>query len=352
MESLHLSFQRVIDAGMFTGINLGPSVNLSHMFYADDVVFIGHWNDSNINTLVNVLECFYRASGLNINMCKSKIMRVHVEGDLVKHVASKLGCQILNTPFIYLGTKVGGDLSLSSLYALNRGLMIKWLWRLYAQNTSLWVRVVKAIHGEDGKAGQNISSRSYSCWLNIVKVVSILQAKGVNVMNYVRLKLGGAEQAQLDILSDMVREVGLVPMSDRTWDFSVASIRKVIDDKFMSNVSSKTRWVKYVPIKVNILAWKVKMDAFPVRFNLSRRGIDIGSIVCPVYESRVETTSHLFFKYSLLRQITGKVSSWWNVDYDNANSYEEWLDWLGSLRLPAKLKLMLEGVFYVVWWYI
>nr|GFB29932.1 RNA-directed DNA polymerase, eukaryota, reverse transcriptase zinc-binding domain protein [Tanacetum cinerariifolium]GFB29940.1 RNA-directed DNA polymerase, eukaryota, reverse transcriptase zinc-binding domain protein [Tanacetum cinerariifolium] len=175
--------------------------------------------------------------------------------------------------------------------------------------------VVKAIHGEDGKVGQNISFQSYSCWLNITKEFSVLQAKGVNVMNYVRLKLGngestsfwednwinsgvlkdvfprlyaleickkvyvslnlkdssletsfrrkvrGAEQAQLDILSDMVREVGLVPMSDRyIWslersgDFSVASIRKVIDDKFSPNVSSKTGWVKYVPIKVNILA--------------------------------------------------------------------------------------------------
>nr|GEV64506.1 RNA-directed DNA polymerase, eukaryota [Tanacetum cinerariifolium] len=77
-------------------INLSPSVNLSHMFYADDAVFIGHWNDNNINTLVNVLECFYPASGLRINMCKSKIMGVHVEGDLVKHAASKLGCLILN----------------------------------------------------------------------------------------------------------------------------------------------------------------------------------------------------------------------------------------------------------------
>nr|GEZ45281.1 RNA-directed DNA polymerase, eukaryota [Tanacetum cinerariifolium] len=160
-------------------------------------------------------------------------------------------------------------------------------------------------------------------------------------------------------IGDMVRDVSLVPMSDRyIWslegsgDFSVASIRKVIDDKFLPNVSSKTRWVKYMPIKVNILAWKVKMDALPVRFNLSRRGIDIGSIVCPVCESGVETASHLFFKCSLLRQIVRKVSSWWNVDYVDANSYEEWLDWLGSLRLPAKLKLMLEWVFYVVWWYI
>ncbi|GJS86565.1 RNA-directed DNA polymerase, eukaryota [Tanacetum coccineum] len=41
MESLHISFQRVVDAGMFHGIDVGGLVNLSHMFYADDAVFIG-----------------------------------------------------------------------------------------------------------------------------------------------------------------------------------------------------------------------------------------------------------------------------------------------------------------------
>ncbi|GJW62893.1 RNA-directed DNA polymerase, eukaryota [Tanacetum coccineum] len=41
MESLHLSFQRVVDAGMYKGIKLSPSLNLSHMFYTDDAVFVG-----------------------------------------------------------------------------------------------------------------------------------------------------------------------------------------------------------------------------------------------------------------------------------------------------------------------
>nr|GEZ71214.1 RNA-directed DNA polymerase, eukaryota [Tanacetum cinerariifolium] len=45
MESLHLSFQHVVDVGMFKGINLSPLVNLSHMFYADDAVFVGQWCD-------------------------------------------------------------------------------------------------------------------------------------------------------------------------------------------------------------------------------------------------------------------------------------------------------------------
>ncbi|GKC71648.1 RNA-directed DNA polymerase, eukaryota [Tanacetum coccineum] len=57
MESLHISFQRVVDVGMFTGIKLSSSLNISHLFYADDAIFLGQWNDSNIDTLVYVMEC-------------------------------------------------------------------------------------------------------------------------------------------------------------------------------------------------------------------------------------------------------------------------------------------------------
>ncbi|GJU10293.1 RNA-directed DNA polymerase, eukaryota [Tanacetum coccineum] len=74
MESLHISVQRVVDAGMFKGISLGSFLYLSHVFYADDAVFMGQWSSSNIDIIIQVLECFYRASGLRINMTKSKLM--------------------------------------------------------------------------------------------------------------------------------------------------------------------------------------------------------------------------------------------------------------------------------------
>ncbi|GJV16132.1 RNA-directed DNA polymerase, eukaryota, reverse transcriptase zinc-binding domain protein [Tanacetum coccineum] len=506
MESLHLSFQRVVDAGLFMGIKLSHSVNLSHMFYADDAVFVGQWSDRNINTLIHVLDCFYRASGLRMNMRKSKIMGVHVEGGKVKHAASKLGCLILNTPFSYLGSKVGGSMSrvqawkevidkvksrlskwkmkalsiggrltllksvlgsipifhmsifrvpssvlhtlesirshffnghevgsnkatwvkwnsvltakdsgglgVSSLYALNRGLMMKWVWRFYNQKTSLWANVIKAIHGEDGSMGKAKYVGVRTCWTTIVNEIRVLSDQGVNVLEFMRLKLGngdmasfwndnwsgggvlkdlyprlyalengksvnvctklsdpsmdysfrrktrgGAEQVQLDALLELVSTVNLVPMGDRwVWtlessgEFSVASLRKVIDEKRLPSVCSKTRWVKYVPIKVNVLAWKIKMDVLPTRLNISRRGIDIHSISCPICDCGVESSEHLFFRCKLTRQIARKISLWWNVNYEDVNSYDEWITWMVSLRLAAKSKLMFEGVFYAMWW--
>ncbi|GJU10686.1 RNA-directed DNA polymerase, eukaryota [Tanacetum coccineum] len=67
METLHLSFKRIINAGLYRGISINGSLMLSHLFYADDVVFVSEWKDSNIHILLNVLKCFFLASGLKIN---------------------------------------------------------------------------------------------------------------------------------------------------------------------------------------------------------------------------------------------------------------------------------------------
>nr|GFA75646.1 RNA-directed DNA polymerase, eukaryota, reverse transcriptase zinc-binding domain protein [Tanacetum cinerariifolium] len=55
-----------------------------------------------------------------------------------------------------LAAKDVGVLGVSSLFALNQALMFKWVWRLFSQKNSLWVRVVKALHGEDGKIGKKL----------------------------------------------------------------------------------------------------------------------------------------------------------------------------------------------------
>ena len=156
---------------------------------------------------------------------------------------------------------------------------------------------------------------------------------------------------------DLTRKINLVPMGDRwIWslensgDFTVASIRKIIDEKHLQTGFTKTRWIRYVPVKLNVLAWKIKTDVIPNRVNISRRGIDIQSLACPICDGGTESSEHLFFRCELSRQIGRKIASWWNVCYADAQSYEEWLTWMVSLRLAVKTKTLLEGVFYVMWW--
>ncbi|GKC33552.1 hypothetical protein Tco_1045936, partial [Tanacetum coccineum] len=79
-------------------------------------------------------------------------------------------------------------------------------------------------------------------------------------------------------LMDYIEGVVLNVASDRWYwsldgsgEFTVASVRKVIDDIRLPVVATQTRWIKAVPIKVNVHAWKVSLDCLPTRLNLSRR---------------------------------------------------------------------------------
>nr|GEY81496.1 RNA-directed DNA polymerase, eukaryota, reverse transcriptase zinc-binding domain protein [Tanacetum cinerariifolium]GEY81503.1 RNA-directed DNA polymerase, eukaryota, reverse transcriptase zinc-binding domain protein [Tanacetum cinerariifolium] len=250
--------------------------------------------------------------------------------------------------------KEKGGLGVASLYAFNRGLMLKWLWRFFSYLNSLWVRVVKAIHGEDGCMGKYLKTGARSCWLNIVKEASILKDHGVNFFEFLKPKLGdgakfsfwddnwceggilksrfpriyaldtckkvtvkfnlvtsnmdsslrrlvreGEEQSQYDALTGLIGGVNLLPQMDRyawtldgTCEFTVSSIRKTIDDIRSPSVSSRNRWVKFMPIRLNVFAWKVKLNALPTRINISRRGIDINSLSCPLCQHGVESSSH------------------------------------------------------------
>ncbi|GKC68988.1 RNA-directed DNA polymerase, eukaryota [Tanacetum coccineum] len=171
------------------------------------------------------------------------------------------------------------------------------------------------------------------------------------VRSFRRIPRGGIEQNQFDSLVELVRSVTIVPSADRwNWNlestgiFSVASARRRIDEICLPNIGEETRWVKCVPIKINVLAWKIKTDALPTRFNISRRGIDIQDMSCPICDNAIESTDHLFFRCGLVRDIANKVLSWWNLDHANLNSYAEWKSWLVSIRMDSKLKKMFEGV--------
>nr|GEX60484.1 RNA-directed DNA polymerase, eukaryota, reverse transcriptase zinc-binding domain protein [Tanacetum cinerariifolium] len=362
-----------------------------------------------------------KASGLKMNMSKSKILGIHVEALKVKQAASKLECLILKTPFSYLGKKVGGSMSrvhawdevvekvtsrlsrwkmktlsiggrltliksvlgsipmfyisifkvpssvlqrlesirshffkghdlgsnkaswvkwssvltpkekggleVSSLYALNRGLLFKWVWKFYAQKSSLWARVIKAIHGVDEKMGKlNMGNgESTTFWEDRWLEGSVL--KDIFPRLYV------LKNNKKVSVGDKLKDFRYVWSLSNSGDFSVASFRKVIGENRYPGGRSRTRWVKYVPIKVNVTAWKIKMDALPTRLNISRSGMDIQSLSCHICDCGVESSRHLFFQCNLVRQVIRKISSWWNINYVDVNSYEEWLIWLISLRL-------------------
>ncbi|GJY39222.1 RNA-directed DNA polymerase, eukaryota, reverse transcriptase zinc-binding domain protein [Tanacetum coccineum] len=424
MEGLHVSFQRVVDAGMFKGIMLNNSTCVSHLFYADDAIFMGQWTQANIDIIIRVLKVFHIASGLRINMKKSKLMGLGVDTLRVEHAIQQIGCMALKLPFKYLGSMVGGRMTRTNEWTEVVNAMVNRLskWKLKTISIGGRLTLLKSVlgsspiyymsmykvpmtvlhnmevirarffNGMDKKSrnelvswksgmevrllkkydwlecslgfmascmiGKVMASSSSSVWLSIIREVNRLKDKGMDLISFIKPKcgngtsisfwnsvwrgevafkdlvprLGGVEQMQMEILNQMLDGVILSDSYDRwVWslegsgNFSVSSIRKRIDSAFLPRGDMKTRWIKEVPIKVNIHAWKVLNDYLPTRFNLSRRGLEIGSINCPICNCMAESARHLFFSCELVKPDMLSDNKWWDLDYSGiTNHANEW----------------------------
>ncbi|GJZ63917.1 RNA-directed DNA polymerase, eukaryota [Tanacetum coccineum] len=168
---------------------------------------------------------------------------------------------------------------------------------------------------------------------------------------------GGVETQQLENIQDLVRSKVLSNVDDRwAWDlngggdFCVKDARDLVDEVLLPKENVATRWIKTIPIKVNVFAWKLHLDRLPTRSNLLKRGIQVQSSLCPICNVLQEDTSHLFFSCDVALAISRLICRWWNVSWSPVDSYSGWLEWFNSIRLGSKLKGILEGVFYVSWW--
>ncbi|GJV95288.1 RNA-directed DNA polymerase, eukaryota [Tanacetum coccineum] len=117
-----------------------------------------------------------------------------------------------------------------------------------------------------------------------------------------RQVLGSRNEATLE---DLVSELGQVQLIDKpdswTWIldnddvFTVHETRVHLDSSFLPSCSLCTRWPKSLPRKVNIFVWRLALDRLLTRLNLSLRGLDIPSIMCPMCNNKVESVDHVFF---------------------------------------------------------
>ena len=135
-------------------------------------------------------------------------------------------------------------------------------------------------------------------------------------------------------------------------DFRVKEVHNFIDDLFLPAQDVPTRWVKCIPIKVNIFTWRARLDCLPTRVNLVRRGVNMESSICPICSSCEEDINHILFRCDLAQFVLRRICRWWDLSSNGWSSFQEWQSWLLSIRFSSKLKSLLEGVFYVAWWFI
>ncbi|GJS33128.1 putative RNA-directed DNA polymerase, eukaryota, reverse transcriptase zinc-binding domain protein [Tanacetum coccineum] len=112
MEGLHMALNDGLAVNMFHGITVGsPGMHLSHLFYANDVIVLSEWNLNVMENIIRILNIFYIAFGLKINIHKSNVYGVGVSSNEVEIMAFYTGCEAGFFSFIYLGLPISSNMT-------------------------------------------------------------------------------------------------------------------------------------------------------------------------------------------------------------------------------------------------
>nr|GEX70563.1 reverse transcriptase domain, reverse transcriptase zinc-binding domain protein [Tanacetum cinerariifolium] len=113
----------------------------------------------------------------------------------------------------------------------------------------------------------------------------------------------------------------------------------------------KIRWNRYLPIKVNILSWRLHLNRLPTRCNLDHYGIDLHTTRCPLCNEDLETNQHIFVDFQIASccSLEPHIAL---VGYKTLLNLSSWAD-LVSLNNRVKLDfdVVLQTTFWVLWRY-
>nr|GEU66953.1 RNA-directed DNA polymerase, eukaryota [Tanacetum cinerariifolium] len=199
MEGLHIALKDAFHNNLIRKVQVSnPSIRVSYFFYTNDVVLVTEWNQVQMDNILCILNVFFLASGLRININIPNVYGIGVSNDKVEDMDRLTVCRPGSLPFTYLGLPIGSNMSrlthwqgfvdkfksrlskwkffwggepdskllilikwenviaslekgglvIGSLKAFNLAFLQKWRWRLVVNPNSLWAQVIKAIHGE------------------------------------------------------------------------------------------------------------------------------------------------------------------------------------------------------------
>ncbi|PWA95340.1 RNA-directed DNA polymerase, eukaryota [Artemisia annua] len=168
---------------------------------------------------------------------------------------------------------------------------------------------------------------------------------------------GGITSTQLSTLTTLLDPIILTEGRDEwVWlldpnnGFIVRKTCIHLDNASLPDAYISTRWCRFIPKKVNIFVWRALRDRLPTRWNLSNKGVEIESILCPSCSSSPETIHHLLWTCSLTTCVWLKVFSWLDLPYPTPSYLQDVFAYVDHLHIHNDRKLMLQAIFGVVLW--
>nr|GEV15804.1 RNA-directed DNA polymerase, eukaryota, reverse transcriptase zinc-binding domain protein [Tanacetum cinerariifolium] len=232
---------------------------------------------------------------------------------------------------------------------------------------SLWVKVIKSIHGVCGGLdnGRTLGGGSdgSEVWKYIVKIGEEIYGVGLEFSSSCIGVLGDRKDIRfwVDRWVDNGRLCDRFPRDKWRWqlgeggEFTVKELTRLIDEKILHVESGghETLWNNLVPKKVNIFVWMALKGRLPVRVELDRRCIDLDSVLCPCCDNIVETCTHSLVTCDLAMSVWVKIFNWWKVGMVNVFTIDELFSSSGGVNVPTSLSRVWQSVLwtsgYFIW---
>nr|KAJ0219356.1 hypothetical protein LSAT_V11C300123990 [Lactuca sativa] len=127
---------------------------------------------------------------------------------------------------------------------------------------------------------------------------------------------------------------------------------KVDRSKILRTVPNPTRWNGFVPRKVNILVWRIRLNRLPTKSNLDHRGIDIPSTLCPIYNLEVEQLDHLFTKCKVPAKTWDAIFKWLDIQLISFDCINGLINLIDAIRGSANKRRVIDAVVNTTLWYL
>ncbi|GKB49075.1 RNA-directed DNA polymerase, eukaryota, reverse transcriptase zinc-binding domain protein [Tanacetum coccineum] len=353
LEGLHVLTYKAESLGLFKGASLGnDNMNISHLIYADDVIFLGEWCWS-----------FYEE---------------------VSNMAHAIGCGAVKLPMKYLGvlldatwpdSPIGMISFISSLlnflfgkpafYLLEAGFPL--LSQFLCNSPDLWVRVIKNLYGAHGGIMEDsISSSCHSLWSGILSAIKRLKLRGIDLLSLCNKKTENGVSCrfkedtwcgdqpfktkfpriyELEIVKDC-SITDCIPIHDWVNIFR----RQPRGGAEMSQFNDLLSLIQGVPLSDKSDSWlwsldisngytvasRLMLNKLPSRVNLDKRGIDVGLLLCPICMDDIENVNHIFFSCNMAKDLLSLFAKWWEIDIPVCVNISEWFNWLDDIRISLK----------------
>ncbi|GJT65052.1 RNA-directed DNA polymerase, eukaryota, reverse transcriptase zinc-binding domain protein [Tanacetum coccineum] len=410
MESLHVSFQRIIARGMFSPLLIGKGelVSVSHLFYADDAMFLGKWSRENMNALVMMLHFFFSYT----HLCEDKRPRKsssefwlrEYSFSSVQIMAECFGCEVIlkleerKITWVswktVMAEKQYGGLGVSSLFALNHALLFKWIWRFLNSQSGFWQSIIKAIYGPNGSLDEPIPRCSGgSVWVMIRKSIDILKSKGVDLMQFCNkvIRNGSSNsflherwngdtcfkvrfhrlfnlELEKDIsvaqklhLSDCASSFRRRPrggLEESQWNEMV----QVLGTMVLSSSNDRWRWslngngsFLVSSVRKEIDKHLLVMSSAPTRWS-KLMPIEVNVFIWRMLLDKLPTRSNLsdigVDVPCVLCPVYRLIGRWWSIHIPEFSDLASWESWFKELHITSLHKSVLEATFFSLWWHV